>query len=60
MELKQCNRCGVEPVPMNYHNVFGKNMGHAFMCPVCKRSTGYFAEEKRAYETWNEMNPDAP
>ena len=62
MELKPCSRCGVEPVRMglDYNIVFENSMGHAVMCPVCKRSTGYFAEEERAYETWNEMNHDAP
>jgi hypothetical protein len=55
MELKPCNRCGAEPIRM------GKEpRGFALICPVCKKSTGYFADEEVTKKTWNEMNTDAP
>ena len=62
MELKPCNRCSFMPIRLgtDYGILFEDSMGNAIMCPVCKRSTGYFADEEKAVETWNEMNPDAP
>lgn len=62
MELKHCNRCDAEPLLMGleHGSWFKDSLGYSLVCPVCKRSSGYFASEERAIETWNEMNPDAP
>ena len=60
VEVKPCNRCNTDPISMGGSACFVDGRGYALMCPVCKRSSGYFASEEDATKAWNEMNTSAP